>query len=169
MKKKNEKKPKQKTLQEKLKDAKGLPKVTGIPEKMQARWGAGTIAIPSPGEVNDIMRKVPERRLITVNKIRDIVARKHGATIGCPMTTGIFVWLSARAAEEAIKEGKKNVTPFWRTLKSGGELNENYPGGISAQAARLKKEGHVIECGLGKKPPKVKNYEKHLVNGIMSL
>ncbi|GAI57000.1 unnamed protein product, partial [marine sediment metagenome] len=54
------------------------------------------------------------------------------------------------------------ISPYWRTLKSGGQLNEKYPGGAEAQAARLREEGHTIEAGKGKKPPRVKDFEKHL-------
>jgi alkylated DNA nucleotide flippase Atl1 len=57
---------------------------------------------------------------------------------------------------------KKRITPYWRTLKTGGELNPKYPGGVQAQSARLRAEGHVIASGKGKKPPKVKDYEKRL-------
>jgi hypothetical protein len=60
-------------------------------------------------------------------------------------------------------EGKKDITPYWRTLKVGGVLNEKYPGGVEAQAAHLKAEGHTIEPAKGKKPPRVKDYEKVLV------
>ncbi len=60
-------------------------------------------------------------------------------------------------------EGKRDITPYWRTLKSKGELNEKYPGGVEAQAAHLKEEGHTIEPAKGKKPPKVKDFEKTLV------
>ena len=60
-------------------------------------------------------------------------------------------------------EGNKDVTPYWRTLKSKGELNEKYPGGVEAQASHLGEEGHTIEPGKGKKPPKVKDFEKALV------
>ncbi|HCP60234.1 MAG TPA: methylated DNA-protein cysteine methyltransferase, partial [Dehalococcoidia bacterium] len=51
------------------------------------------------------------------------------------------------------------ITPYWRTLKSGGELNEKYPGGAEAQAAHLREEGHTIEPGKGKKPPGIKDFE----------
>ena len=152
-----------KTWQEKLADSKDLPKVVEITGKMSKRWGTGTLVIPAPREVDVIMKKVPNGKLITVNQIRETVARKHGATIGCPLTTGIFIGIAARAAEEAIAEGKKNITPYWRTLKSKGELSEKYPGGVEAQAAHLSKEGHTIEPGKGKKPPKVKDFEKALV------
>jgi len=64
-----------------------------------------------------------------------------------------------------VTEGKKDTTPYWRTIKSGGELNEKYPGGVEAQAEKLQKEGHTIIPGKGKKPPKVKDWEKKLVDG----
>jgi alkylated DNA nucleotide flippase Atl1 len=60
-------------------------------------------------------------------------------------------------------EGKKDITPYWRTLKEGGKLNEKYPGGVEAQASRLKTEGHTIEPGKGKQPPRVKDYQKCLL------
>ena len=151
-----------KTWQEKLSDSKGLPKVVEINDKMSKRWGTGTVVIPAPVEVDEIMKKVPEGNLITVSEIRKLLAKKHGATIGCPLTTGIFARIAAEAAEEAAAEGKENITPYWRTLKSGGELNEKYPGGVEAQAAHLEKEGHTIEPGKGKKPPRVKDFERAL-------
>lgn len=61
------------------------------------------------------------------------------------------------------EEGKTGITPYWRTIKSKGELNEKYPGGAEAQAARLEKEGHIIELGRNNKPKKVKDFEKALV------
>jgi len=152
-----------KSWQEKLLDSKGLPKVEKLTDKMSKRWGTGTIVIPAPIEVDEIMKKVPEGKLITVSEIRALLAKKHGATIGCPLTTGIFAWVAANAAEEAAAEGKENITPYWRTLKSGGELNEKFPGGVEAQAARLIEEGHTVEPGKGKKPPKVKDFERSLI------
>ncbi len=152
-----------KSWQEKLAESHGLPKVEKITDKMSKRWGKGTIVIPTPKEVDEIMRKVPKGKLITINQIRTILAKKHRATIGCPITTGIFACIAARAAEEAAAEGKKNITPYWRTLKSEGQLNEKYPGGVKAQETHLKKEGHKIEPGKGKQPPKIKDFEKYLV------
>ena len=71
--------------------------------------------------------------------------------------------MAARAAEEDAVEGKKDITPYWRTVKSKGELNEKYPGGLEGQAKKLGAEGHIIIPGKGKKPPIVKDYEKKLV------
>ena len=87
---------------------------------------------------------VPEGRLITINEIRERVAKKHKATIGCPITTGIFAWIAAHAAEEASDAGATSITPYWRTLKVGGELNPKYPGGIDRLKALLEAEGHSV-------------------------
>jgi len=42
-------------------------------------------------------------------------------------------------------------------------LNEKYPGGIEAQAKRLREEGHIIEAKG--KTVRVKDFEKKLVEG----
>jgi len=157
---------KRKSWQKKLADDKGLPKVEKIEGKMSTRWGTGTVVIPAPREVNEIMEKVPKGKVITINEIRTILAKRHGATIGCPITTGIFAWVAAHAAAEMAAEGKRDITPYWRTLKSGGELNEKYPGGVEKQAVILREEGLIIELGKGKKPPKVKDFEKYLVRAL---
>lgn len=88
------------------------------------------------------MRSVPEGGLITINKIRETLAKRHDAAIGCPITTGIFAWIAANAAEEMKEKGVEIITPYWRTLKAGGVLNEKYPGGIERQKKLLEKEGH---------------------------
>ena len=137
-----------KSWQEKLADSKDLPKVVVINDKMSKRWGTGTCAIPAPMEVAEIMGKVPRGKLITINEIRECLARRHGATIGCPITTGIFAWVAANAAAEAASEGKKGTPPYWRTLKTGGIINAKYPGGVEAQKKLLENEGHsVIQKG----------------------
>ena len=139
---------KKKSWTEKLADSKDLPKVEKITDKMSKRWGTGTVVIPAPMEVNEMMRKVPEGKLVTINEIRAALAKKHKATIGCPITTGIFAWVSAHAAEEQRQEGKKDITSYWRTLKTGGVINAKYPGGVEGQKKLLEKEGHnVIQKG----------------------
>ena len=71
-----------KTWREKLADDKGLPKVEEVNEKMSQRWGTGKFVIPAPREVDEVMKSVPEGKLITINQIRGALARKHGADFG---------------------------------------------------------------------------------------
>ena len=153
--------PKRKSWSEKLRDSKGLPRVEEISGKMKEKWGKGTMVIPAPMEVDEIMRKVPKGKLITINEIREALAKKHGTSICCPLTTGIFAWIAAHAAEEQRQKGEKDITPYWRTLKTGGVINPKYPGGVEAQRKFLEKEGHkVVQKG---KKFVVVDYEKSLV------
>jgi len=133
-----------KTWQEKLADSKGLPKVEKIAPHMNQKWGKGSVVVPAPKEVDALMKRVPRGKLITINELRGLLAKKHAATICCPITTGIFAWIAAHAADEAAALGKQRITPYWRTLKSGGELNSKYPGGIADLRRRLQAEGHRI-------------------------
>ena len=153
---------KRKSWREKLHDSKDLPKVVEIPEKMKARVGEGTMVVPAPIEVDEIMRKVPKGKLITVAEIRSFLAKKHGATIGCPLTTGIFINIAANAAEESREAGETEMTPYWRTLKAKGELNPKFPGGVERHEQLLEAEGHTV-IKRGKKYF-VADYEAHLVS-----
>lgn len=132
-----------KSWKEKLFDSKDLPKVKMIRAEQEKRWGKGTIVIPSPLDVDAIMKTVPRGRIITINGIRKQLAKGHNATIGCPITTGIFAWIAANAATEDPKPEERQ-NPYWRTLKNGGVINEKYPGGIEKQAMLLEEEGHQI-------------------------
>lgn len=134
---------KKKSWREKLAQSKDLPK---------------TMVIPAPREVDEVMKQVPRGKVITIAGIGSALARKHGTMIACPMTTGIFAWIAAHAAEEAAGEGAGDVTPWWRTIKSDGALNEKYPGRGRDQRKRLLQEGHAVVRG------RVKDFEKVLWN-----
>lgn len=56
------------------------------------------------------------------------------------MTAGIFVSIAAWASHQRSDD---NV-PYWKILKTDGELNDKYPGGVIAQKEMLEKEGHII-------------------------
>lgn len=132
------------SMREKLADSKDLPRVVEITGKMTKRWGEGTAVIPAPLEVDALMKKARKGKLLVISQLCEHFAKQHGADIGCPMTTGIFAWIAAHAADEAEQEGRRRITPYWRTLKSGGELNPKYPGGIANVRSRLESEGHTI-------------------------
>jgi hypothetical protein len=151
-----------KTWKEKLADNKGLPKVGPVTGNMTKSWGAGIMVIPAPAEVDDLMRRVPKRKLATIIEIRAALAKKHRADFACPITTGIFAWIAAHAAAEDEAAGEKRVTPYWRTLKSGGLLNEKYPGGVKEQRRRLLAEGHAVK--KRGKHYEVADYERRLVS-----
>ncbi|MBA7667358.1 hypothetical protein ES703_75446 [subsurface metagenome] len=149
------------TWREKL-EKKQEPKVVKVPPKMRKRFGSGTMLVPTPLLVDALIRKVKKGKLVTVTQIMGRLAKDFHADSTCPMTTGIFIRIAAEAAEEDLRGGKKQITPYWRVLKKDGRLNEKFPGGTKAQAVRLKKEGHAIQLGKDKNPIKVKDFEKSL-------
>ena len=150
-----------KTWRERLAGFQHLPQIKPIPASMQAKHGQGCIVIPSPQEVDAIMQKIPETRLVTIFQISDQLAHQHGTTMACTVTTGIFANMAARAAGEDEANGN-HPTPYWRCLKANGELNAKYPGGIPALMSRLEAEGHtVVQKG---KRFVVQDFEKKLVS-----
>jgi hypothetical protein len=59
-----------------------LPRIVEVNEKMSKKWGTGTVVIPSPVEVDALMKTIPRGRLITINQIRSFMADKYHASFG---------------------------------------------------------------------------------------
>lgn len=75
------------------------------------------------------------------------------------MTAEIFVNIVAWDSYQR----NEDVTPYWRALKSGGELNIKYPEAIKLQKRLLEEEGHtIISKGT-------KNYVKDFENSLIEL
>src|SRR6185503_949088 len=136
-------------------------KVVEIPASMAKRLGDGMMLIPKPLDVDALIRKTKRGKLVTVSEIRSRLARDNNVDVACPLTTGIFIRIAAEAAEEDLRNGKKQITPYWRVIRDDGSLNEKFPGGVRAQSQRLKQEGHRVSQGKGK--PKVKDFEQSLM------
>ncbi len=126
----------------KLHDSKDMPKVEILTDlKAIARYGGPRMLIAPPIAYDGLMKKIPEGKLITTDRLRRHLAERHDADFTCPLTCGIFVNVAAQASEE--RRGV-DETPWWRTLKKDGELNEKYPGGLGGQRLRLEMEGHEV-------------------------
>ena len=95
---------KRKSWQEKLADSKDLPRICDATKSK--RGGTGTFVIPAPLEVDTLMKKVRRGKLTTIDAIRKTLAKKHKTTTACPITTGIFAWIAAHAADEAEQGGR---------------------------------------------------------------
>jgi alkylated DNA nucleotide flippase Atl1 len=111
---------------------------------MAKRFGCGNMLIAAPIEYDEVMKKVPQGKVITSDQIRAYLAQKHKADFTCQLTAGIFINIAANASQEREALGSKDITPYWRTLKKSGELNEKYPGGIDQQRMLLDLEGHIV-------------------------
>ncbi len=136
------------------------PKVVDIPPRM-SHFGKGTMLIPTPKLVDDLIRKVPKGKLVTVGELRRKLAAEFKADVTCPLTTGIFVRIAAETAEEDRTNGRQRLTPYWRVIKDDGSLNPKFPGGAEQQTRHLRAEGFAVVRN-GKKPPTVKQFELSL-------
>ena len=124
-----------------LNDSKDMPKIQIITdEKSILKYGGDRMYFAPPMDYDRVMRLVPFGKLLTVGAIREYFARQSGADFTEPITAGIFVSIAAWASFQRTDRR----TPYWRTLKAGGELNAKFPGGIEAQKELLEKEGHTV-------------------------
>jgi alkylated DNA nucleotide flippase Atl1 len=137
------------------------PKLVKVPPQM-TRFGTGTMLIPTPMLVDELVRRIPKGKLVTVGEIRRKLAADFGADVTCPLTTGIFVRIAAETAEEDRANGHRRITPYWRVVKDDGSLNPKFPGGEKLQTRCLREEGlSVVRRG---NRAAVKDFEQRLTS-----
>lgn len=140
-----------------LHDSKDMPKIQILTDRKSIeKYGGNRMYFAPPLDYDRVMKAIPYGRVITVGEIRAYFAKQSGADFTEPITAGIFVSIAAWASHQRTGD----ETPYWRTLKANGELNEKYPGGIEAQREKLEAEGHTI-VSKGRKNTRyyVRNYE----------
>jgi len=131
-----------KTYNEQLNDPAKNTRLFDLTKEMPKyveKWG-NTGIVASPLEYNEIMKQVPFGLVITTDIMKEYLARKFNVDCVCPLTCGLFVNLCANAA---VERNDKEF-PYWRTVKSKGELCEKFPNGINGHRKLLEKEGHKI-------------------------
>ncbi len=130
-----------KSFNEKLRDGGSIPEIIEVDDaKAIARFGGPKMLIAPPISYDEIMKKVPRGKVITSDYIRSYLAKKYNADYTCPLTAGIFMNIVAKASVERGAD----ETPYWRSLKKDGELNEKYPDGVDGQKMLLEMEGHTV-------------------------
>lgn len=121
----------------------GMPKTQTVTDAATIeKYGGSRMFFAPPRDYDAIMKRIPAGKLTTVGEIRRCFAARNGADFTDPITAGIFVSIAAWASEQRADD----KTPYWRTLKAGGELNAKYPGGVEAQRQKLEAEGHEIDA-----------------------
>ena len=141
-----------------LHKATDMPKIQIVTDEATIKkYGGEKMYFAPPLTYDEIMKKVPYGKVITVGMIRDYLAKENGADFTDPITAGIFVSIAAWASYQRTED----ETPYWRTLKANGELNPKYPGGVEAQREKLEAEGHaIIRKGRTNIRYYVKDYEQ---------
>lgn len=137
-----------------------MPKIQIVTDEAVIRkYGGERMYFAPPVTYDEIMKRIPYGKVVTVGAVRDYLAKENNADFTDPITAGIFVSIAAWASHQ--RSGDK--TPYWRTLKANGELNAKYPGGVEAQREKLEAEGHtIIQKGRKNIRCYVKDYENVL-------
>ena len=143
-----------------MNDSKDMPKIVNLDEEASKKWGGKTMVIAPPRDYDTFIKCVPSGKLITTDTLRKAMAKKYNVDITCPLTCGIFVNIVAWASFQR----NDNITPYWRVLKSDGELNIKYPEAIELQKRLLEEEGHTI---ITKGTKNIKYYVKEFEKSLM--
>ena len=146
----------------KMNNSKDMPKIVELDEEASKKWGGKTMVVAPPIDYDNFMKKIPSGKLITTDTLRKAMAKKYKTDITCPLTCGIFVNICAWASYQRYED----ITPYWRVLKSDGELNTKYPEAIELQKKLLEEEGHTI---ISKKGKNIKYHVKDFENSLIEL
>jgi alkylated DNA nucleotide flippase Atl1 len=129
--------------------------IVDIPEnRVKFFGGKGKMLLPCPATVAALIEKIPENKLITTNLICKELTKKFNVQGTCPVTT--------KKALQTLANTPDTKAPYWRVLKTNGDLMASFPDGVEGQAAHLQKEGFTLET-TGK-VTKIKHFKESLVH-----
>jgi hypothetical protein len=131
-----------KTWREKI-DNSRPPEVQTLDKAFSDMQVGEQMLISSPKEIEDFLYTIPSGTVVSVKQLRQDLAKTHGATNTCPLTTGIFLRIVAEAALEAVAAGKAwtAVAPFWRVVEPKSPLAKKLADGPNIIQAQREREG----------------------------
>ena len=99
--------------------------------------------VVTPLIVDAYIRDIPSGNSISFAEMRDDLARQYQAEKTCPVSTGIFLRISAEAAYEEFQliRSDKKITPFWRAIDQNMNVAKKLTCGISFINERRLREG----------------------------
>jgi alkylated DNA nucleotide flippase Atl1 len=128
--------------------------IVDIPKERIKFFGrGGKMLLPCPATVAALIKRIPERKLITTNLLCLELTHQFKVQGTCPVT--------ARKALVAIAHDPSEKIAYWRVINANGGLFARFPGGVESQAAQLGKEGFAVD--RKGKVPKVENFKESLV------
>lgn len=120
------------------------PEIKEGPSSWNEKYGGTRMLIATPKMIDRVVRNIPRHQIMTMGKLRAVLASEAGADYACQLTTGIFLRIVAEAAEESRAEDRTEITPWWRVVYDDGTLNPKMPGNLSLQTEYLRAEGIAV-------------------------
>jgi len=104
--------------------------------------------IVTPKIIDDYINKIPVGEVRTIERMRRELARRWKSDATCPVSSAIFIRISAQAAIDDMENGKavSEVTPFWRLLTSKDKIAKRLsldPDWLDLQRAAEQARGHM--------------------------
>ncbi len=109
---------------------------------------SGRMLKPCAATVAALIAQIPNGQVVTSDVLRRKLADQFGVEVACPYDTKMA--LLKISNDSGLNDSGLNV-PYWRVIKTNGELNHQYRGGLEAQMALLQSEGFTVDDS-GKKP-----------------
>ena len=109
---------------------------------------SGRMLKPCAATVAALVAQIPSGQVVTSDVLRRKLADQFGVEVACPHDTKMA--LLEISHDSSLNQSGLNI-PYWRVIKTNGELNHQYPGGLEAQVALLQSEGFTVDDS-GKKP-----------------
>ena len=83
-----------------------------------------TMLVGTPLMIDAYIRAIPVGQHRTLPAMHNALAKRYKCDVTCPVSTAIFVRMSAEAALEELENGKAeaDITPFWRLLSSDEKI-----------------------------------------------
>ena len=80
--------------------------------------------VATPKLVDSYIQNIPYGQTRTITRLRRELARANNCDASCPVSTAIFIRLSAQAAVDKLNNGQEadKVTPFWRLLEGKDKI-----------------------------------------------
>jgi hypothetical protein len=99
--------------------------------------------VPTAKIVDAFIRTIRKSSSMDVPTLRAKLARRYGAQVTCPITTGFHLRTVAEAAWEAHRRGASlsRITPFWRVLDAGTPTTRRLSFGPDVVRRRRAAEG----------------------------
>ena len=112
-----------KSAAERLRDSK--PEKRVVLDKDFAGVKAGqTLYVANPNTVDQYVRAIPAGQSRSIVQMREDLAESKDADATCPVSTAIFLRISAQAAIDEMEGGraKEDIAPFWRVLRASDKI-----------------------------------------------
>jgi 6-O-methylguanine DNA methyltransferase, DNA binding domain len=110
-------------------NVKKLPKRVKLDKDFAGIKAGSMLFVGTPQIIDAYVRKVPSGETRTIERMRRELARKNDCDATCPVSTAIFLRISAEAAIEQMNAGKapSDVSPFWRVVDAQSTIAGKLP------------------------------------------